>query len=71
MRSGTGLTVTVVVTGAETRPAESVAVMVRVITEGVICVGGRVGATNVRVAPVPGGFGPCVTRSPTRAGEPL
>jgi hypothetical protein len=44
--------------------------MVSVITEGVNWVGSRVGATKVRVAPVPGGLGPCVTSRPIRAGAP-
>ena len=58
MLSGSGFTVTVVISGAETMPPVFFAVVLRVIVVGVIWVKGRVGAVRWMVAPVPGGLGP-------------
>jgi hypothetical protein len=68
IRSGSGLIVTEVNSGAETTPAEFVAVMVSWITVFVTWVGGNVGAVKVRLAVV----GPVgVMARLTRAGAPV
>ena len=56
--------------GAETAPDGFVAVMVRLITEGRIWSGGRIGVVKVTVAPVPGGLAPWVTTKLFRRGAP-
>ena len=70
IRSGSGVIVTEVNSGAETRLPEFVAVIVRLTTDVVTWPKGSTGALKVIVALVPGGFGPCVTVKPFRAGAP-